>query len=171
MAEDLCCRFLKGVYKMNTRIFYYIYVRSLKRVNSQGMSENWQLNKLSLTTKLTNRELEHKLIQANTDSRILLIPHLSFIPISIQKSYYSFNEVQFTRTILITGTYLHAYSLSYLKNMVRPEYVLGYVLVLSFSKFPKIKEPPLLRLYFIVAHTLFYHPSKVKFYWICKLLL
>lgn len=55
--------------------------------------------------------------------------------------------------------------------MVRPEYVLGYVLVLSFSKFPKIKEPPLLRLYFIVAHTLFYHPSKVKFYWICKLLL
>lgn len=51
--------------------------------------------------------------------------------------------------------------------MVRPEYVLGYVLVLSFLKFSKIKEPPLFRLYFIVAHTLFLDPLKVKFYWIC----
>lgn len=58
MAEDLCCRFLKGVYKLTTRIFYYIYMCSSKRVNSQGMSE-----KLSLTTKLRNGELEHKLTQ------------------------------------------------------------------------------------------------------------
>lgn len=132
----------------------------MKSANSQDMSDNQWLNKPSVTTTLGKGELEHELTQTteflfNPPLKYYFYHHLEILLFFWWSLIYQVPHQTLDYSNNRFGANLQACSRSYLKNMVRPAYVLHYVLALSlFLKVLQNLRPPYLCLNFKVAHTL-----------------